>query len=69
MIKREIEAVVRKYAAEYPSVTVMGPRQSGKSMLVRALFPKHAYANLEDRETREILCAETSSRTWSSWRC
>ena len=54
MIKREIEDVVRKYAAEYPSVTVMGPRQSGKSTLVRAMFPKHAYANLEDRETREL---------------
>ena len=64
MIKREIEAVVRKYAAEYPSVTVMGPRQSGKSTLVRAMFPKHAYANLEDRETREL--AQNDARAFFS---
>jgi len=31
-----------------------GPRQSGKTVLVRAAFPKHAYVNLEDMEPRQF---------------
>jgi hypothetical protein len=33
---------------------VTGPRQSGKTVLVRAAFPKHAYVNLEDMELRQF---------------
>lgn len=41
-------------AAEYPIVTVIGPRQSGKTTLVREQFTDHAYANLEDPELRAL---------------
>jgi predicted AAA+ superfamily ATPase len=34
-------------------VTLTGPRQSGKTTLVRDAFPEHAYASLEDPELRE----------------
>lgn len=54
MITRQIEPTIRRFASEYPVVTVMGPRQAGKSTLVRTLFPDYAYANLEDGETREL---------------
>lgn len=64
MIKRTIEALVSRYAAEYPAVTVLGPRQAGKSTTVRQLFPNHSYANLEVRETR--LLAETDARAFFS---
>lgn len=64
MIRRAAADIISKYAEEYPAVTVMGPRQSGKSTLVKAMFPGYAYANLEDRETREL--AETDARAFFS---
>mgnify|MGYP000734194794 FL=1 len=33
-------------------VGVTGPRQAGKTTLVRSCFPDHAYLNLEDPELR-----------------
>ena len=47
MIPRQIEPFVRKLAGFYPVVTILGPRQSGKSTLAKALFPAHAYRSLE----------------------
>lgn len=61
MIEREMSKLVRDMAGEYPVVTVFGPRQSGKTTMVRAAFPGHAYANLEDRETRELAVADAKA--------
>lgn len=41
-------------AAAYPVVTLFGPRQSGKTTLVREAFPEHGYVNLEDRESKAL---------------
>jgi len=41
-------------AEEYPVVTIIGPRQSGKTTLAKALFPDHEYVNLEEPDTREL---------------
>lgn len=54
MIERHLASVIRQSAEEYPSVTLFGPRQSGKTTLVKACFPKHSYANLEHLGTREL---------------
>lgn len=64
MIKREILNLVRQRASEFPVLTITGPRQSGKTTLVRACFPNYAYVNLEDLETREL--AETDYRRFFS---
>lgn len=64
MIKREIRNLVRQRASEFPVLTITGPRQSGKTTLVRACFPDYAYVNLEDPETREL--AETDYRRFFS---
>jgi hypothetical protein len=45
---------VRKAAQSFPVVTILGPRQSGKTTLVQALFPDHRYINLENPETRRF---------------
>lgn len=37
-------------AHEYPVITVIGPRQAGKTTLVRGVFEKHQYVNLENPE-------------------
>ncbi len=38
--------------SEYPVVTVFGPRQSGKTTLVKACCPGFGYVSMEDMETR-----------------
>lgn len=57
MISREIAQLVQKRALEFPVLTLTGPRQSGKTTLVKECFPDYEYVNLEDPETREM--AET----------
>jgi predicted AAA+ superfamily ATPase len=52
MIPRAATATLKKLAAGYPVVAVTGPRQSGKTTLVRAAFPKRPYVSLEDMDER-----------------
>jgi len=52
MITRELTAELLSAAAEYPVVTVLGPRQSGKTTLTRLAFPSLPYFSLEDPEVR-----------------
>lgn len=47
-------ADLERAATRFPVATVLGPRQSGKTTLVRACFPDHEYVNLENPETRRI---------------
>ncbi len=54
MIRREIEDTVKRYAREYPVVTITGPRQSGKTTLCKMVFTEMPYASLEDPEEREF---------------
>jgi predicted AAA+ superfamily ATPase len=39
-------------AKAFPVVSLTGPRQSGKTTLVRALFPRYAYVNFENLNDR-----------------
>lgn len=45
---RTLGEVLRKAARMFSAVVVTGPRQSGKTTLVRRLFPDHAYCSLDD---------------------
>jgi len=54
MIPRQIEPELRTCFQQYPVVTLTGPRQSGKTTLVKAIFPEKPYANLEHPGTREF---------------
>ncbi len=53
MIKRAISEELFECCTEYPVVTVFGPRQSGKTVLVRESFPDKPYYLLEDPDTRQ----------------
>ena len=48
LIRREAEKYIRAVAREYAVVSVLGPRQSGKTTLVRSLFPDYDYVNFEN---------------------
>jgi hypothetical protein len=52
MIARHLAKTLKAAARSFPVVTVTGPRQSGKTTLVQAAFPRHRYASLEDPESR-----------------
>lgn len=52
MIKRDIELKVRQLAEKFPVVTITGPRQSGKSTLLKSLFPEYRYVSLENLDVR-----------------
>lgn len=54
MFKRQIENELKSLARDYPVVSVIGPRQSGKTTLVQYVFPKKPYANLEDPDIRSL---------------
>jgi predicted AAA+ superfamily ATPase len=53
MIPRTLHPVLLEAADALPVVTLTGPRQSGKTTLVRATFPDLPYATLEAPDTRE----------------
>lgn len=53
MIRRTLEPHLRRLARQYPVVTVTGPRQSGKTTLCRAAFPKLRMENLENPDVRQ----------------
>ena len=54
MISRQIAGELTATAAEFPVVTIIGPRQAGKTTLARMHFPGHAYANLEAPDARQL---------------
>lgn len=60
MITRDITQELVRSAAEYPVVTLLGPRQSGKTTLTRMTFPDKPYFSLEDPDVR--MAAEADPR-------
>lgn len=52
MIEREISRELIQCCTEYPVVTILGPRQSGKATLVQMTFPDKPYFSLEDPDIR-----------------
>ena len=51
-IRRHLGPHLERLAGLYPILSVSGPRQSGKTTLVRGLFPDYAYLNLERLDDR-----------------
>ena len=60
MIGRKIADYIDKVAKCYPVVTIVGPRQSGKTTLAQAKFPSHEYRNLEAEDV--LLAAKADPR-------
>lgn len=60
MITRYISEELVRSGAEYPVVTILGPRQSGKTTLARMTFPEKPYFSLEDPDVR--VAAEADPR-------
>jgi len=52
-IPRNISKIIIEAAEQFPVVFLTGPRQSGKTTLLRHIFPSYKYVNLEDPEMRQ----------------
>jgi len=61
MIKRTIEKRLTELLAWYPVVVLTGPRQSGKTTLLKSLFPDREYFNLENPSVLELVMADPDS--------
>ena len=48
MYSRHLKTSIERQAAHFPVIAVTGPRQSGKTTLVRAVFADKPYVSLED---------------------
>ena len=58
MYSRDLEKELIACAKDYPIVTVLGPRQSGKTTLVQNTFPTKPYVNLEALDIREVVLGD-----------
>jgi len=47
-VSRDLRPVLLETFDKFPILTIVGPRQSGKTTLAKAAFPELAYVNLED---------------------
>ncbi|MEQ1746348.1 MAG: ATP-binding protein [Saprospiraceae bacterium] len=54
LVTRDISARLRELLAQYPVLALTGPRQSGKTTLLRNLFPEYRYVSLEEPFQREF---------------
>lgn len=53
-IQRKIAGLLKKLSTQFPVLGILGPRQSGKTTLAKALFPHYKYLNLEELDTRQF---------------
>ena len=51
-IKRNILTSMKFLSGKYPVIALTGPRQSGKSTLLKELYPDYKYLNFEDVDLR-----------------
>ena len=56
-INREITNAMKELIGKYPVLALTGPRQSGKTTLLKSVFPDYTYISLENPDNRNF--AET----------
>jgi uncharacterized protein len=54
VINRQIYKAIREYQNKYPILALTGPRQSGKTTLLKKLFPDYRYVSLENPDARDF---------------
>ena len=61
MINRDLKNTIKENLLYFPVVTITGPRQSGKTTLIRDMFPDLPYFSLENPDTRTLAMTDPSS--------
>lgn len=57
-LSRHITEKLKRLSQQYPIVTLMGPRQSGKTTLSKHLFSDYRYISLEDPDMRDFALSD-----------
>ena len=57
-MKRQLETAFIQACTRFKGVAVIGPRQSGKTTLVRALCADRPYVSLEEPDIRDFACSD-----------
>lgn len=58
LINRRLANHVRKVADYYPVLSVAGPRQAGKSTMLKQIFPSYQYVSLEDPDSNAFATSD-----------
>jgi len=53
-IPRQIAPIIKAQQSKFPVLAITGPRQSGKTTLLKALFYNYRYVSLENPDTRSF---------------
>jgi uncharacterized protein len=57
-VPRKLSEQLRKQLQQFPILSLTGPRQSGKTTLLKEIFPDYQYFNLERLDYREIITTD-----------
>ncbi|TAG71746.1 MAG: AAA family ATPase, partial [Runella slithyformis] len=52
LVNRTIEKTLQSLLTQYPILSLTGPRQAGKTTLLKKLLPNYRYVSLEDTDMR-----------------
>ena len=63
MIERTAAKTLSRLASQFPVVGITGPRQSGKSTLVKMVFPHKKYISFDDKNMRELAMSAPSEHS------
>ncbi|MEA1897813.1 MAG: AAA family ATPase, partial [Bacteroidota bacterium] len=55
MIPRETAKIINRLRKQFPVITLTGPRQSGKTTLLRSIYTDIPYVSLEDIDVRNAV--------------
>lgn len=61
VVRREISKEINEAMKYFPVITITGPRQSGKTTLIRSHFPHLTYYTLENLDTRALATSDPVS--------
>ncbi len=54
LVNRQISNSIRSHLAKYPILVLTGPRQSGKTTLLKNILPEYRYVSLENTDQRSF---------------
>ncbi|WP_009034343.1 ATP-binding protein [Indibacter alkaliphilus] len=54
LVSRDIVSAIKRISPKYPILALTGPRQSGKTTLLKNLFPDYRYVSLENPDNRNF---------------